>query len=169
MKVQAHSINSPIYAPPAVSNDIAGYQGAAARPAAGHIDKATLSAQSSRGPANRVKVQKGDSLSQMLVDRGYSLKELLAKDENGKTMLDKVAAQNGLRNPNLIYPGQDLSLPNKNKTKAKEAGAAAKKAVRPQGGGKSLLTRLAESMIPGLKFQNMKVGQVDPKEIKIRG
>ena len=84
-------------------------------------------------------------------------------------MLDKVASQNGLRNPNLIYPGQDLSLPNKSKAKAKEAGAAAKKAVRPSGGGKSLLTRLAESMIPGLKFQNMKVGQVDPSEIRIRG
>lgn len=75
------------------------------------LTKAAANPSSSDG--NTVKVQSGDSLSQLLLDRGYSLKEMLEKDEQGKTLIDRVAAENKLRNPNLIYPGQELSLPSK--------------------------------------------------------
>ncbi len=60
-----------------------------------------------------VKVASGDTLSQLLLQRGYSLEEMLKKDENGQNMFDTIAATNGLRNPNLIHPGQELTLPSK--------------------------------------------------------
>lgn len=65
--------------------------------------------------ANTVTVQPDDTLSQLLLDRGYSLKEMLEKDEQGKTMLDRVAADNKLRNADLIHPGQQLTLPSKDR------------------------------------------------------
>lgn len=60
-----------------------------------------------------VTVKSGDSLSQLLMQRGYSLKEMYQKDEQGKTLIDRVSDSNGLRNPNLIFPGQELNLPGK--------------------------------------------------------
>jgi hypothetical protein len=58
-----------------------------------------------------ITVKSGDTLSQLLLERGYSLKEMLQKDENGLTLLDRTAAANSLKNPNLIFPGQELNLP----------------------------------------------------------
>ena len=60
-----------------------------------------------------VTVKSGDSLSELLLQRGYSVKEMYQKDDQGKTMIERIADSNGLRNPNLIYPGQQLNLPGK--------------------------------------------------------
>lgn len=54
---------------------------------------------------------RNDSLSSILQGQGYSAKEMFAKDEHGKSLIDKVAAQNDLRNPNLVQPGQRLVVP----------------------------------------------------------
>jgi hypothetical protein len=56
---------------------------------------------------------KNDSLEGILRNQGYSLKDIYTKDAQGKTMIDQVAAQNGLKNPNLIQPGQKLQVPHK--------------------------------------------------------
>ena len=69
-------------------------------------------------PGNTVTVKADDTLSQLLLDRGYSLKEMLAKDEQGKSMLDRVAADNKLANRDLIDPGQQLTLPSKERQDA---------------------------------------------------
>ena len=61
---------------------------------------------------------KNDSLEGILKNQGYTLKEIYSKDENGKTLVDKVASANNLKNPNVIHPGQDLSVPSKEKAES---------------------------------------------------
>jgi hypothetical protein len=68
----------------------------------------------------RVSVQKwgsgkNDCLSSILKGQGYTHQEMYRKDQNGKTLLDKVAAQNNLRDPNLVGIGQELVVPTKAK------------------------------------------------------
>jgi len=75
---------------------------------------ATSQTNPSAGPGC-VTVKSGDSLSELLLQRGYSVKEMYQKDDQGKTMIDRIADSNGLRNPNLIYPGQQLDLPGKDR------------------------------------------------------
>ncbi|MGE0495458.1 MAG: LysM peptidoglycan-binding domain-containing protein [Vulcanimicrobiota bacterium] len=54
---------------------------------------------------------KNSSLSGILLNQGYPREALTARDAEGHTMLERVAAQNGLRNPDLIHPGQRLKIP----------------------------------------------------------
>lgn len=61
---------------------------------------------------------KNDSLEGILKNQGYTLKEIYSKDANGKTLIDKVAATNNLRNPNVIQPGQELNVPSKEKSES---------------------------------------------------
>ena len=56
---------------------------------------------------------KNDSLEGILKNQGYSLSEIYSKDTNGKSLVDKVAAANKLKNPNVIRPGQELVVPSK--------------------------------------------------------
>ena len=53
------------------------------------------------------------TLSGILASQGYSHEEMFAKDASGKSLLDKVAATNNLKNPNLIIAGQSLVVPSK--------------------------------------------------------
>jgi LysM repeat protein len=53
------------------------------------------------------------SVEQILLNQGYSSREIYTKSADGKTLLDEVARVNGLRNPNLIQQGQDLTVPSK--------------------------------------------------------
>ena len=71
--------------------------------------------------AGCVTVKSGDSLSELLLQRGYSVREMYQKDDQGKTMIDRIADSNGLRNPNLIYPGQELNLPGKDRAEESTA------------------------------------------------
>ena len=63
------------------------------------------------------------SLTQILNNQGYNSQELYKKDASGKTLVDRVAQQNGLKNPNLVRPGQELSVPSKIENLATEAPA----------------------------------------------
>ncbi len=54
-----------------------------------------------------------DSVESILRKQGYSLKEIHAKDTQGRTLIDRVASANGLKNPNVIRPGQELDVPAK--------------------------------------------------------
>lgn len=64
------------------------------------------------------KWQKGrnDCLERALRNQGYSLKDIYAKGKDGKTMLQRVAQQNGLSDPNKIADGKELTIPRKENT-----------------------------------------------------
>lgn len=51
------------------------------------------------------------SLETILRNRGFSLEEIYATNENGQTLIDEVAQVNGLEDPNLILTGQGLTVP----------------------------------------------------------
>jgi hypothetical protein len=78
--------------------------------------EACLSADSS-AQAGRVRVKDGDTLSQLLADRGYSAAEMYKKDDQGKTMIQRVAESNSLSSPDRIKAGWALSLPSKESQK----------------------------------------------------
>lgn len=67
---------------------------------------------SDRTPAEG-QVARNDHLEGMLRNQGFELSDIYAKGEDGKTMLERVAAENNLRDPNLITPEQELVLPSR--------------------------------------------------------
>lgn len=82
----------------------------------GAVDTATLSSSGSASTQFTVEKWgqgKNSSLEGILRNQGYSLKEIYTKDSNGQTLIDRVASSNGLKNPNLIQPGQQLSIPSR--------------------------------------------------------
>ncbi|MBX3172674.1 MAG: hypothetical protein KF760_35075 [Candidatus Eremiobacteraeota bacterium] len=61
-----------------------------------------------------------DSIEHILRNQGYSSNEIYKKDKNGQSLIQRVAAANGLKDPNLIRPGQKgLMVPVKDKPEAK--------------------------------------------------
>lgn len=64
------------------------------------------------------KWQKGrnDCLERALRNQGYSLKDIYARGKDGKTMLQRVAEDNGLKDPNKIADGKELTIPRKENT-----------------------------------------------------
>lgn len=73
----------------------------------------SISSKSSTVSVEKWGKGKNSSLEGILRNQGYSLKEIYSKDANGKNMVDKVASANGLKNANLIQPGQKLDVPTK--------------------------------------------------------
>ena len=76
--------------------------------------------------AQRVKVEKwgsgnNDSLERILKGQGYSMEEIYAKDAGGKTLLDRVAEKNSLKNPDLIREGSELTVPSKKRKEGSNA------------------------------------------------
>lgn len=61
---------------------------------------------------------KNDSLESILRNQGYTLNEIYSKGPDGKNMIQSVASANGLKNPNLIHPGQELQVPSKENSEA---------------------------------------------------
>ena len=58
--------------------------------------------------------RKNDSISNILLNQGYSMDEILQKDENGKTLIDQVVKANPkIKNPNIIHPDWELRVPTK--------------------------------------------------------
>jgi len=53
------------------------------------------------------------TLDGILQSQGYTPEEIYGKGEDGKSLLDRVATTNNLENPNLIYPDQELQIPQK--------------------------------------------------------
>lgn len=52
-----------------------------------------------------------DSISSILLNQGYTLDEILAKDDNGQSLIDQVAQANDIENPDIIHAGDDLVVP----------------------------------------------------------
>lgn len=55
------------------------------------------------------------TLDGILKSQGYSSEEIYGKGADGKSLLDRVSAVNNLKDPNLIYPDQQLKIPTKEK------------------------------------------------------
>ncbi|MBS2038159.1 hypothetical protein JST97_24450 [bacterium] len=69
-----------------------------------------------------------DSIEHILRNQGYSSNEIYKKDRNGQSLIQRVAAANGLKDPNLIRPGQKgLKVP----VKAKPAEQPKPEAPKP--------------------------------------
>jgi hypothetical protein len=66
----------------------------------------------------------GKGISQLLLDRGFSLEEMLQKDEQGLNLIDRTVAANNLRDRNLILPGQELTIPIKEGLAGEEEAAS---------------------------------------------
>ncbi|MGE0493947.1 MAG: LysM peptidoglycan-binding domain-containing protein [Vulcanimicrobiota bacterium] len=79
---------------------------------------ASFAPSSSEVSVDGWKQGKNDSLEGILRNQGYSLSEIYKRDEDGKTLIDKVASANDLKNPNLIHPGQKLVVPGKENAEA---------------------------------------------------
>jgi LysM repeat protein len=58
---------------------------------------------------SQVKVKQGDTLSGLMKSAGYT--DLFKKDSSGQSPIQRVAQANGLSDPNLIRPGQTLTIP----------------------------------------------------------
>jgi LysM repeat protein len=56
-------------------------------------------------------VSRNDHLEGILRNSGYSVEDIYRPDQDGKTLLDRVAEVNDLQNPNLLQPGQRLIVP----------------------------------------------------------
>jgi len=63
---------------------------------------------------------KNDCLEHILLNQGYSMKEIYGKGEDGKSLLQNIASQNGLKDPNLLRPGQTLNIPKKGEAASTE-------------------------------------------------
>lgn len=61
---------------------------------------------------------KNDCLEHILLNKGYSLKEIYTKDQSGRTLAQRIAADNGLKDPNLLRAGQQLIIPSKSNSKS---------------------------------------------------
>ncbi|GMU53654.1 MAG: hypothetical protein AMXMBFR33_28000 [Candidatus Xenobia bacterium] len=61
-----------------------------------------------------------DSVERVLVNQGYSLREIHSKDRDGKSMLDRVAADNGLQSPDSVRAGRELVLPSKRQDRGEQ-------------------------------------------------
>ncbi len=71
---------------------------------------------------------KNDCLEHILVNQGYSVEDIYKKGPDGKSLLQNVADQNGMKDPNLLRPGQTLNIMPK---EAAEKQAAAKAKGEP--------------------------------------
>lgn len=79
---------------------------------------AGVSENSSSVTVDGWKKGKNDSVEGILRNQGYSLKDIYTKDKDGKTLIDRVAETNGLKNPNVIHPGQNLQVPTREKSES---------------------------------------------------
>ncbi len=61
-----------------------------------------------------------DSVERVLVNQGYSLREIHSKDRDGKSMLDRVAADNGLQSPDSVRAGRELVVPSKRQDRGEQ-------------------------------------------------
>ncbi len=63
---------------------------------------------------------RNDCLERVLQNQGYSLKEIYTKGADGKTLLQSIAAKNGLTDPNKLADGRELNIPRKANTVSAE-------------------------------------------------
>lgn len=53
---------------------------------------------------------KNDTLEGILKNQGYTLREIYSKGQDGKSLLQRVSSENGLKNPNHIRANQTLEI-----------------------------------------------------------
>ncbi|MEW6282716.1 MAG: hypothetical protein AB1758_29165, partial [Candidatus Eremiobacterota bacterium] len=61
---------------------------------------------------------KNDCIEHILQGQGYTLEEIYKKDSDGKTLVQRVAEKNDLKDPNLLQPGKELVVPSKKDAQA---------------------------------------------------
>jgi hypothetical protein len=96
----------------------------AANAPASSADKVNLSTNANEGTSSVTvdgwKKGKNDCLEHILINQGYSMNEIYGKGTDGKSMLQNIAAQNGLKDPNVLRPGQKLNIPKKGEAASTE-------------------------------------------------
>ena len=91
-----------------------------------------FSKEATRVQVDRWRKGPNDSIERILRNQGYSHQEIYRKDGNGKTLIQRVAQANNLRDPNLIRPGQGLVVPQKEETAGPKPEAAPQPAPAPK-------------------------------------
>ena len=100
---------------------------------------------------DRWKKGPNDSIEHILRNQGYSSNDIYKKDKNGQTLIQRVAAANGLKDPNLIRPGQKgLKVPVK-------AGQAEPKPAKVETPKPAVVTPPAEPKVEAPKVEEPKV------------
>ena len=95
--------------------------------------------------SNEVLVQQGDTLSQLLAGRGYSASQLYAKDEDGNSLLNRMAEANGLSDPDAIQAGQTLNLSSPVSTPSTRQNSGTARRQRPAEQAEAGAARRAEA------------------------
>ena len=90
---------------PAAAPEVARVAGQAESP------YASLGAAAARVRVDRWGQGPNSSLEGILRRQGYSREEIYGRDASGRTLAQRVAAVNDLKDPNLVHPGQDLTVP----------------------------------------------------------
>ncbi|MBT9584888.1 hypothetical protein IV102_16205, partial [bacterium] len=92
--------------------------------------------ETTRVSVDRWKKGPNDSIEHILLQQGYSAQDIYRRDSNGRTLIERVAQANGLKDPNLIRPGKKgLLVPvkgDKPKPEAAKPEAAKPEAAKPE-------------------------------------
>ena len=92
-----------------------------------------FASEAARVNVDRWKKGPNDSIEHILINQGYSPRDIYGRDSSGKTMIERVAQANGLKDPNLIRPGQKgLLVPVKDKPEAAKPEAPKPEAAKPE-------------------------------------
>lgn len=62
--------------------------------------------ETARVTVDRWRKGPNDSIERILLNQGYSQQDIYRKDSQGRTLIQRVAEANGLKDPNLIRPGR---------------------------------------------------------------
>ena len=138
--------------------------------AAGRADQVQLQAQVNpyegfSSESRRVQVdawRKGpnDSIERILRNQGYTPQDIYRRDASGKTLIQRVAEANGLKDPNLIRPGgKGLLVP------VKGENAAPAPAPRQQPARRRTETPRPEA--PKVEAPKVEAPKVEPPKIEI--
>jgi hypothetical protein len=67
--------------------------------------------EAARVTVDRWKQGPNDSIEHMLLRQGYTPQDVYRKDSSGRTLIQRVADANGLKDPNLVRPGRKMLVP----------------------------------------------------------
>jgi hypothetical protein len=93
-----------------------------------------FASETARVSVDRWKKGPNDSIEHILRNQGYSAQDIYRRDASGKTLIQRVADANGLKDPNLIRPGKKgLLVPVKGeKPEVAKPEAAKPEAAKPE-------------------------------------
>ena len=123
--------------------------------------------------ARRVQVdawRKGpnDSIERILRNQGYTPQEIYRRDASGKTLIQRVADANGLKDPNLIRPGgKGLLVPVRGEAappQPRQQRPAARPQTRPAEPPKPEVPRVEA---PKIEVPKLEIPKIEPPKIEI--